>query len=481
MVEMDGGPSSKPSPPPPPPPISDMLQKFALAFKAKTYELFSEDYSAVHSAECDGDVTLLLDSAEEFIPDQKVVVIKPDSVPDKDDSSGELIRALIPSLLATVSSFEASYLQFQAAHVPEVDQKALEAADKSIVSILEKLAEMKSLYRDSKKGSGSGGGFDFPAGSFLEFRVQENQSKLRVLETMVNSLQSQMDAKDDEASDLRKKLDKIRVCNVELSRKLGVKRGNAGFDVLLTIRVFEAMLADSVKSVRCFVKLLMNLMQRAGWDLEKAANSVYSGVDYWKKGHYRYAFLSYVCLGMFHDFDKSDFGLCNDELICNENCDVVDEQNGSMRQLIEHVTIHPMEILSMNTKCGFSIFCERKYEELVHPTMECSIFRHLDRKEKVLDSWKSLAVFHELFVKMASSIWLLHKLAYSFNPVIEIFQVERGVEFSMVYMENVLRKKSVFVGKSKPIVGFTVVPGFKVSKTFVQSQVYLTDSKTCSD
>ncbi|CAA0842686.1 Plant protein of unknown function (DUF641 [Striga hermonthica] len=478
MVEMDGGPSSKPPPPPPPPPISDMLQKFALAFKAKTYELFSEDYSAVPSAECDGDVSLLLDSAEEFIPDQKVVVIKPDPVKNKDDSSGELIRALIPSLLATVSSFEVSYLQFQAAHVPEIDQNALEAADKLIVSILEKLAEMKSLYRDSKKGSVSGGGFEFPAGSFLEFRVQENQSKLRVLETMVNSLQSQMDAKDDEASGLRKKLDKIRVCNVHLSRKLGVKRGNAGFDVLLTIRVFEAILADSVKAVRCFVKLLMNLMQRAGWDLEKAANSVYSGVDYLKKSHYRYAFLSYVCLGMFHDFDKNDFGLCNDELICNENGEIVDERNGSMRQLIEHVTNNPMEILSMNTKCGFARFCERKYEELVHPTMECSIFRHLDRKEKkVLDSWKSLSVFHELFVRMASSIWLLHKLAYSFNPVIEIFQVERGVEFSMVYMENVLGKKVVFVGKSKPIVGFTVVPGFKVNKTVVQSQVYLTNSR----
>ncbi|CAA0839917.1 Plant protein of unknown function (DUF641 [Striga hermonthica] len=114
---------------------------------------------------------------------------------------------------------------------------------------------------------------------------------------------------------------------------------------------------------------------------------------------------------MFHDFDKIDFDLCNDELICNDNCDVV-EQNGYMRQLIEHVTISPIEIPSMNTKCGFSRFCERKYEELVHPIMECSIFRHLGRKEKkMLDFWKSLSIFHELFVRMASSIWLLHALA----------------------------------------------------------------------
>ncbi|KAI3444715.1 hypothetical protein Pfo_001380 [Paulownia fortunei] len=479
MVEMEGGPSSKQ-----PPQISDMFQKFALAFKTKTYELFAEDSAA--AADSDGDVTLLLDSAEEFIPDQKVVVLKPDSSSGPDNSGAHLIGALIPSLFATLSSFEASYLQFQAAHVPEIDQNALEQADKLIVSILQKLTEMKNLYKDSKKRSlGLNCGFDFPAGSFLEFQVQENQSKLRVLETIVNSLQSQIDVKDDEAIDLRKKLDKIRVSNADLSRKLGLKEGNMGFgiEILLTIRVFEAMLGDSVKSLRCFVKLLINLMRRAGWDLEEAANSVYSGVDYAKKGHFRYAFLSYVCLGMCQNFDKNDFGLCDSEIICNgnsskhsENGIIDSENNGYLRQLIEHVTSNPMEILSKNPKCEFSRFCERKYEELIHPTMESSIFSNLDRKEKVLDSWKSLTVFYESFIRMASSIWLLHKLAYSFIPAVEIFQVERGVEFSMVYMEDVLGKCGL-LGKTRPRVGFTVVPGFKVGRTVIQSQVYLTDLK----
>ncbi|KAL3616514.1 hypothetical protein CASFOL_039904 [Castilleja foliolosa] len=245
MVEMEGAKSSKS---PPPPPISDMFQKFAIAFKTKTYELFTEDYHPVDSADSDGGLNLLLDSAEEFIPDQKVVVVKPDLPPGPNNSGTDLIRPLIPTLFATLSSFEASYLQFQAAHVPEIDQNALELAYKLTVSILKKLTEMKSLYRDSKKrGFGSNCGFEFPAGSYLEFQVQENQSKLRVLETIVNSLQSQM---DDEASDLRRKLDKIRASNGELSQKNSVKKGNYGFDVLLTIRVLEAMLGDSIKSLR---------------------------------------------------------------------------------------------------------------------------------------------------------------------------------------------------------------------------------------
>lgn len=485
-MELESGPSSKQQPQPPPP-ISDMFQKFALAFKTKTYELFAEeeDYAAIAAGDSDCDVTLLLDSAEEFLPDQKVVVIKPDSSSGPGNSDADLIRALIPSLFATLSSFEASYLQFQAAHVPEIDESALEQADKSIISILRKLTEMKNLYKEARrKGPGSSGGFDFPVGSFWEFQVQENQSKLRVLETIVNTLQSQIDVKDDEAIDLRRKLDRIRAANGALMRKLGLKEGNPklGLEVMLTIRVFEAMLRDSVKSMRCFVKLLIDLMRRAGWDLEEAANSVYAGMNYSKKGHFRYAFLSYVCLGMFQNFDKHDFGLCNSETICNgngtkqiENRVIDEEKNRSyLMQLVEHVATNPMEMLSKNPKCEFSQFCGRKYEELIHPTMESSIFSNLDRKDKVLDSWKSLSVFYDSFVRAASSIWLLHKLAYSFKPVVEIFQVERGVEFSMVYMEDILGRCSL-PGKARPRAGFTVVPGFKVGRTVIQSQVYLTD------
>ncbi|XP_022893211.1 protein GRAVITROPIC IN THE LIGHT 1-like [Olea europaea var. sylvestris] len=467
----------------PSPQISEMFQKFALAVKAKTYELFAEDENQDSVSAADADVISLLDSAEEFIPDQKVVVIKPDRDYDPDPDSSHLTRTVVHSIFATVSSFEASYLQFQTAHVPQIDQNALQQADKSLVSILQKLSEMKNIYKNSKKtSSGLPGDFEFPAVSFLEFQVQENQSKLRVLETMVNSLQSEIDAKDDDVLVLRKKFDKIQGFNLNLSKQLESKKEkkDSGTDVLLTIRVFEAMLNDSVKSLRCFTKLLIDLMRKAGWDLEKAANSVYSDIDYAKKGHFRYAFLSYVCLGMFKNFDKNDFGLGDSQVTCNGNGSIhvgnSTIHNGYLRELIEHVSSNPMEILSKNPKCEFSRFCEKKYEELIHPTMESSLFDNLDRKEKVLDSWKSLSVVYELFVRMAGSIWLLHTLAYSFDPVVEIFQVERGKDFSMVYMEDVLGKRS-FGGKMRPQVGFTVVPGFKVGRTVIQSQVYLTGLK----
>jgi hypothetical protein len=108
--------------------------------------------------------------------------------------------------------------------------------------------------------------------------------------------------------------------------------------------------------------------------------------------------------------------------------------------------------------------------------MESSIFSNLDPNEVILNSWKSLSVFYESFVGMASSIWTLHKLAFSFDPMVEIFKVERGVDFSMVYMEDATRR-CILPGKTRAKVGFTVVPGFKIGRTVIQSQVYLSGLK----
>ncbi|KAK4352961.1 hypothetical protein RND71_028479 [Anisodus tanguticus] len=457
MLEMEGTTTK------PPQQISEMFTKFAHVVRTKTFELFADDDNNTDT----NDVCTLLNSTEEFIPDQKVVVIKPDFCKFPHLNNTHFTKSLISSLFATISSFEASYLQLQTAHVP-FDENALESVDKVLVSILQKLTEMKNLYKEFRRNPSCD--IDVLVGSELEFQVQEHQSKLRVLETMVNQLLSYMETKDDEVSILRKKLDKLQDFNLGLSRKLGIKNEklNNGKEVLCTVRVFESMLHDSIKSANKFSKLLMELMKTAGWDLEKAANSVYSDVNYAEKEHHKYAFLSYICLGMFKGFDLEDFGLCDEE---------ISGENDYLKQLLEHVSCNPMETLSKNPSCAFSRFCEKKYEQIIHPTIESSIFRNLDGKEVVLDSWKSLSVFYELFVRMASTIWLLHKLAYSFNPIVEIFQVERGVDFSMVYMEDVTRKRQFPLSKTRPKVGFTVVPGFKIGRTIIQTQVYLTGLK----
>lgn len=481
------------------PQISEMFQKFALAFKTKTFEFFADD-----DAPDESDGFSLLDSAEEVITDQKVVVIKPDSafdffptlpsnvikpfppksnllVESKVEEPGtgniaianananvEMMQTLVSSIFATISSFEASYIQLQTAHVPFVEDKVT-AADRVLVSHLQQLSDFKHFYKDFRTNPVET--TSIPVGSCLEAQVQENQSKLRMLGTVSDRAQSEIDRKDSEVMALRKKLGELQKANSRLSQKLSVNL-NAPSDVLLSVRVFDSILHDTCRAAYNFAKVLMELMKKASWDMDLAANSVHHEIRYAKKAHSRYAFLSYVCLWMFRSFDSEDFGVVETESLCTEQSQNLDRIGLSLKQLLEHVSSNPMELLSVNPQCAFSKFCDKKYQELIHPTMESSIFSNLDRKEAILNSWRSVSVFYKSFVKMASSVWMLHKLAFSFDPIVEIFQVERGAEFSMVYMEDVTRRYTPPF-KSRAKVGFTVVPGFKIGKTVIQSQVYL--------
>ncbi|KDP28785.1 hypothetical protein JCGZ_14556 [Jatropha curcas] len=227
------------------PPISEMFQKFALAFKTKTFEFFNEETAADEPSDVDG--FSLLDSAEDFIPDQKVIILKPDqplnhSSPSPPTPSREpqqllpqstinksmeqtQIRALnihsaktlISSIFATVSSFEASYLQLQTAHVP-FNEEGIKSADEALVSHLQRLSDFKQFYGDLSRNPDFGA--DLPFGSCLEAQVQENQSKLRVLGTVSDHLQAEIDRKDNEVTALRKKMGDLQKSNFNLSKRL---------------------------------------------------------------------------------------------------------------------------------------------------------------------------------------------------------------------------------------------------------------------
>ncbi|KAL9234373.1 hypothetical protein vseg_009253 [Gypsophila vaccaria] len=464
-----------------PPQISEMFQKFALSFKSKAFDFFNDE---IDSKRNNFDRITQPCSPENTLSDERVELIEQEFEfsPSVEQKGKELKNAqfnetLITSLFATISSFEASYLHLQTAHVPNFDEIAVNNADKALVSHLQTLAEFRGLYSSYYQNPNFN--VEFSTGSCLEFQVNENQHKLRALKSVFNRLQADIDVKDEVVSGLRRRLEGLREGNSRLTKRLSNWRGGDEVEVvdevevLLSVRVFGRMVREAFGDSHKFSKVLVGLMKRGGWDLDLAADAVYCGVQYGKKGHNRYALLSYVCLRMFQGFDLVDFGGSEDCGVGNGRVSTCDgeERRVCLEKLKEHVSKNPMEILRSSPNCEFSRFCERKYQELIHPTMESSIFNELNRDE-VVNSWKSLGVFYELFVKMASAVWSLHKLAFSFDPRVGIFQVERGADFSMVYMEDVTRRYT-FPCKIRPKVGFTVFPGFKIGQTIIQSQVYL--------
>ncbi|XP_068651026.1 protein GRAVITROPIC IN THE LIGHT 1-like [Aristolochia californica] len=464
MVEMEGSVKT--------PQISEMFQKFALAFKTKTSEFFAEEDEAAApagGAEEDDPIDLsLLDFSEEIITGQRVVVIKPDQ-PEK----LQTLQTLVSLLFATVSSFNASYLHLQTAHAP-FDAESIQAADRTAVSHLQRLSQLKHFYQNYLKNPDCPNP-NIPLVSHLEAQVRENQSLLRTFGMMVDCSQSEIDRRDAEVSTLRQQLEKLEADNWRLERSLDCFDSSSP-ELLLSIGLFRSVLQDVCRSTHSFTKLLIDLIKNVGWDLDLAAKSFYPGIEYAKKGHSRYAFLSYVCLGMFGSFSSENFGLEGNEKSASEQVNHGSRRRKFLLQFVEHGSVDALELLEANPDCDFAQFCEKKYRQLIRSNMESSLLGNLV-EDMSLDSWRSSGSFYEAFVNMASMVWMLHKLAFSFDPTVGIFQVEKGVDFSMVYMENIVRRSAPAnsaSGKTRAKVGFTVIPGFKVGKTVIQSQVYLT-------
>ncbi|KAG1362203.1 protein GRAVITROPIC IN THE LIGHT 1-like [Cocos nucifera] len=454
-----------------------MLQKFALAFKTKTIEFFAEDEEEEGEERDSISAAVDLDPVpEEIITGQRVVVLKPDPLPQPSKPDPE---TLIPALFATLSSFQAAYLHLQTAHSPLLPD-AVRSADRTAVSHLRRLTDLKHSYLQNPSASSTP---VLRLSSHLQAQVQENQNLLRTFDAVVNQLQSDIDKKDAEAAALRQRLRDIEEANSKLARRLdrACAPPDGKVEALLSIGVFDSVLKDTCRVVHRFARCLVDLMKRSGWDLDLAANSIYPNVDYAKPGHCRYAILSYICLGMFGGFHSAGFCLEGSGGIGSDGIDVSTRRMNSLMQFIEHSTIDPLELISGSPSCDFAKFCERKYQQLIHPGMESTFGGNSFHGESMWGSLRSSSPVYEPFVNMASSMWTLHKLAWAYEPVVEIFQVASGTEFSMVYMESIVRRAVTFGSdhgkKSRPKVEFTVVPGFRVGKTVIQCRVYLKDLK----
>ncbi|XP_010919476.1 protein GRAVITROPIC IN THE LIGHT 1 [Elaeis guineensis] len=455
-----------------------MLQKFALAFKTKTIEFFADDEKE-EDDEDKASISAAIDldpGPEEIITGQRVVVLKPDPLPPPRKPDPE---TLILALFATISSFRAAYLHLQTAHSPLLPD-AVRFADRAAVSHLRRLSDLKDSYFQNPNPSPRQ---VFSFSSHLQAQVQENQHLLRTFDAVVNRLQSDIDRKDAESAALKRSLWDIEAANSKLAKRLdrACAPPDGKVEALLSIGVFDSVLKDTCRVVHRFTRCLVDLMKRSGWSLDLVANSIYPNVDYAKAGHCPYAILSYIYLGMFRGFDSEGFSREGSDGIGLDGIDVNTRRMNSLTQFIEHSAVDPLELISGSSSCDFAKFCERKYRQLIHPGMESTLCRNSDHGESVWGTLWPSSPLYEPFVNMASSIWTLHKLAWAYDPVVEIFQVAGGTEFSMVYMESIVRG-AVTMGsdhgkKSRPKVGFTVVPGFRVGKTVIQSRVYLNGLK----
>ncbi|KAG1346539.1 protein GRAVITROPIC IN THE LIGHT 1 [Cocos nucifera] len=378
-----------------------------------------------------------------------------------------MVESLFSNLFARISAIKAAYAQLQFAQSP-YDPDSIQSADQAVVMELRNLSELKHCYINNQ--------FDIHAlidsKSPLEAQVQEQGNLLQTYKITTRKLDSDLNFKESVILSLQAELRELDNQNKSLKAKLQPGRCSvSGLDDLhlsaLNSNHFLTVLQYAVKSIRSFVKLMVQEMEAARWDLDAAAAAIHPDVVLWKPEHRIFAFESYICQKMFSDFHHHDYSLSSLKDCANWNQQQFFDEFVKLKSLkTKHVLDGKVAATS-----GLWNFCRAKYLSLVHQTMEVAFFGSLNHRSLVISGRGfSDSEFFLAFAEMARRVWLLHCMFFSFGTEMEasIFQVRRGCRLSEVYMQNV----AVDGAGARPTVGFTVVPGFKLGKKVIQSKVY---------
>lgn len=379
----------------------------------------------------------------------------------------EAMEVLFAKLFASISAIKAAYAQLQMAQTP-YDPDCIQSADEIVVSELKNLSQLKNCYFKKQI---------FPSqDEQMQQEIREQQNLLKTYELMVKKLQSQLQLKDREFLSMKEKLQEVEKQNKSLEKKLDPEFGNGSLLALENLHFsglnpthFMKLHHFAIKSVKSFVKLMIDEMERARWDLDAAASSIEPDSAHAKPAQKILVFESYVCRNMFADFHDSHFSIPSRSSNSSSK-----EKKHFFTSFKEMKSRKATELLAENPESRFGKFCRLKYLQLVHPKMETSFFGNLSQRTLVNSGGFPDSAFFSSFSEMARRVWLLHCLAFSFDPAASIFQVRKGCRFSAVYMDAA--QTGHVWPDARPTVSFTVSPGFRIGKTLVPCQVVLSPS-----
>ncbi|XP_076955227.1 protein GRAVITROPIC IN THE LIGHT 1-like [Bidens hawaiensis] len=375
---------------------------------------------------------------------------------DPDLRNKAAMEAFVAKLFATISALKAAYAELQAAQFP-YNGDVVQCADQGVVDELKTISELKRSFLKRQIDSSP------PHVTLLLAEFQEQQSLMKMYEITMNKMEREIKSKDYEISSLQKQLTEINSVNKSIETRLSSGQCFPLFDHVnvsdITPTNFVDVLHYTLRSVRNFVKLLVRDMINAHWDIDAAVKAIDPTITFPKPSYRCFAIESFVAREMFDGFGFNDEGGYEGE-----------DRFQWFNRFKKMKSLTTSQVLQENPKSAFGKFARAKYMRLVHPKMEASLYGNLSQR-KILNTWQFPdTCFFSAFTEMTRRVWVLRCLAAAIGKEVSVFQVRKGCRFSEVFMESVTDE--AFTG-GEVRVGFTVVPGFKIGDTVVQSQVYV--------
>ncbi|OIW08662.1 hypothetical protein TanjilG_03338 [Lupinus angustifolius] len=220
------------------------------------------------------------------------------------------------------------------------------------------------------------------------------------------------------------------------------------------VEVFLQIVSESRLSVKQFCKTIINNIGETDRSLAQNLNLTLQPNKLPMKSKYSkavlYHFEAFINQSLYQDFDNCVFQKHG----CPKFLDPQQDRQAQFSSFVSLRNLSWNEVLRKGTKYyseEFSKFCDQK--------MSCIVTRL---------SWKRPwpEQLLQAFFVAAKCMWLLHLLAFSFNPPLRILRVEENRNFDPHYMEDMCPRSQ---GPSR--VKIMVMPGFYVQDRVLKCKV----------
>lgn len=193
---------------------------------------------------------------------------------------------------------------------------------------------------------------------------------------------------------------------------------------------------------------------------------------------YKFLVQSFICRRMFLDFDSECYNI---ESCMTEIFDIEEHSRACFQEYISHRNVADTVTLLTDNRPHSAFlreFCFKKFLHIVSESTEEAFFGDFNHSDDICAGRHPSSRFYESYCKLAVSVWLLHRLAFSFQPQARTISVRKGAQFNPTYMESAVPgiAGDDLDGSALPfeaLVGLMVHPGFRVGSSIIPAQVYL--------
>lgn len=200
-----------------------------------------------------------------------------------------------------------------------------------------------------------------------------------------------------------------------------------------------------------------------------------------RENHWKFVVQAYISSRLFEGFDQQDYGLDGIQDYTKDECF---QQFRDCNDKVE--TISRLLSTEIPADSFLSKFCFQKYKRVVeNPSTKGPFVSHSPDWKDIENALHPNTRFYCSFLKVAISVWLLHRLRFSFEQKTSSINSLKGDGFNTLCMESVVpyckgdgdddhdTEQTGGQDNQTLVVGFTVLPGLQVSEAVAKSEVYL--------